>query len=95
MRTRATHPDCLDLSLGAYLVDALRVEVYEPRHGVSGSSRQWWVGRNRQGALARAGGRARAVTISGRTAVLESKDVVGVASAYYTTHDLTFTSLKD
>jgi peptide/nickel transport system substrate-binding protein len=30
-----------------------------------------------------------------KTAVVESKDVVGVASGYYTTHDLTFTSLKD
>jgi peptide/nickel transport system substrate-binding protein len=30
-----------------------------------------------------------------KTAVVESKDVVGVASAYYTTHDLAFTSLKD
>jgi peptide/nickel transport system substrate-binding protein len=30
-----------------------------------------------------------------KTAVVQSKDVVGVASGYYTTHDLTFTSLKD
>ena len=29
-----------------------------------------------------------------KTAVVESKDVVGVANGYYTTHDLTFTSLK-
>jgi peptide/nickel transport system substrate-binding protein len=30
-----------------------------------------------------------------KTAAVQSKDVVGVASGYYTTHDLTFTSLKD
>jgi peptide/nickel transport system substrate-binding protein len=30
-----------------------------------------------------------------KTAVVQSTDVVGVASGYYTTHDLTFTSLKD
>jgi hypothetical protein len=30
-----------------------------------------------------------------KVAVVESKDVVGVANGYYTTHDLAFTSLKD
>jgi peptide/nickel transport system substrate-binding protein len=30
-----------------------------------------------------------------KTAMLESKDVVGVANGYYTTHDLSFTSLKE
>jgi peptide/nickel transport system substrate-binding protein len=30
-----------------------------------------------------------------KTAAVQSKDVVGVASGYYTTHDLTFTSLKE
>jgi ABC-type transport system substrate-binding protein len=30
-----------------------------------------------------------------KVAVVESKDVVGVANGYYTTHDLAFTSLND
>jgi peptide/nickel transport system substrate-binding protein len=30
-----------------------------------------------------------------KTAIVQSKDVVGVASGYYTTHDLTYTSLKN
>ena len=30
-----------------------------------------------------------------KVALVQSKDVVGVANGYYTTHDLTFTSLKD
>jgi peptide/nickel transport system substrate-binding protein len=30
-----------------------------------------------------------------KAALVQSKDVVGVASGYYTTHDLTFTSLKE
>jgi peptide/nickel transport system substrate-binding protein len=30
-----------------------------------------------------------------KTALVQSKDVVGVANGYYTTHDLTFTSLKE
>jgi ABC-type transport system substrate-binding protein len=29
-----------------------------------------------------------------KTAIVQSKDVVGVANGYYTTHDLTFSSLK-
>jgi hypothetical protein len=30
-----------------------------------------------------------------KAALVQSKDVVGVASGYYTTQDLTFTSLKE